>query len=252
MIDPDFTEIGVGVIAGNYIDKETTLVAQHFGSPKVIVNTEDIRLPVEEVVETEEVVDDIEIEESPILDDGSSVLSLKEVSPEPEVNLTIDEPVAKADSVIRAEVSLEEDIVSAEININEKSIPLSQDFEDQKLWTGSLIIPNEEIEGVLDPVVPASIKTIDQAGNINLFNADWNNIKPLKTTILDQYLFLKSYSSKYVQWLFSLSEGYYKVLLVITCLAFVLNIFVKIRKQNFQIILSSALFIILLTLLLLV
>ena len=129
---------------------------------------------------------------------------------------------------------------------------MSQDFEDQKLWTGSLIIPNEEIEGVLDPVVPASIKTIDQAGNINLFNADWNNIKPLKTTILDQYLFLKSYSSKYVQWLFSLSEGYYKVLLVITCLAFVLNIFVKIRKQNFQIILSSALFIILLTLLLLV
>ncbi|MFA6410786.1 MAG: CAP domain-containing protein [Candidatus Buchananbacteria bacterium] len=34
IIDPDFSEIGVGMISGVYSEKDTTLVAQYFGSPR--------------------------------------------------------------------------------------------------------------------------------------------------------------------------------------------------------------------------
>lgn len=247
IIDSDFTEIGVGVVAGNYSDQETTLVAQHFGSPSIVVNLDNSRLPVAEVIKEEEIEESLEeVAETIVL--SSKETNLEEV----EANLTIDQPEAEDNSIIRAEVYLDEDIISAEVNIADQSIPLNQDIENQELWTGSLIVSNEEKESISNPIVPASIKTMNKEGVTKLSDVDWQNIQPLKTTILDQYLFLKSYSSKYVQWLFNLSEGYYQVLLVIVCLAFVLNIFIKIKKQNFKIILSSAMFIILLLLLLVI
>jgi Cysteine-rich secretory protein family/Bacterial TSP3 repeat len=258
IIDSDFTEIGVGVVAGWYNEKETTLVAQHFGAPKLATNNERENILIEEVSIDEFLSNDVENNEiEEVLIDSAedaSVLSFKEVNLKSElkVDITIDEPEAQSDSIVRAEAYLNKDIVSAEISFNEKKIQLNQDINNRALWTGSVIVSNDEQEEISSPFVPANIKTVDKFGNTDLFDVDWKNIKPLKTTVLDQYLFLKSYSSKYVQVLFSFSAIYYQILLVIACLAFILNIFIKIKKQNFQVIFSSAGFIILLVLLLVV
>ncbi|MCD4704649.1 hypothetical protein K8R66_01080, partial [bacterium] len=184
----------------------------------------------------------------------ASVLSLKELNLESEIkaSLIIDKPETKNDNIVRAKAYLNEDVVSAEVSFNNNKIQLNQNVNNDNLWTGSMIISNNEREDILSPIILANIKTVDRSGNIDLFDIDWKNIKPLKTSIIDQYLFLKSYSSKYIQPLLSLSTIYYQILLIITCLAFFLNIFIKIKKQNFQVIFSSAGFIVLLTILLVI
>lgn len=73
LIDPDFSEIGVGVVSGQYNDYETTLVAQYFGDPYNIV------APVEATPEPE-----IKEEIAKPQDYNSKVEQAIETSPEPE------------------------------------------------------------------------------------------------------------------------------------------------------------------------
>lgn len=68
MIDPDFTEIGVGMASGPYNDRDTTFVAQYFGQPKVILastpSTLETSTTLDNAKETPSDVDDgLEIEE---------------------------------------------------------------------------------------------------------------------------------------------------------------------------------------------
>ncbi len=295
MIDPDFNEIGVGVVAGNYLGKETTLVAQHFGTLKSnphlkekkeetkkikIVTTGaiennnqkikniDSNVQVLEKTENTNSVSsyhkndkksDNDLEEQKE-NKSTDVLSIKEAADssdpesksEGEVNLIIDHPQAKNETIVRAEAHLDKNVVTAEIDFNDQKIQLNQNDENKNIWTGSAVISKNKEKDILNPVIPASIKTVDKNGNTDLFDANWVNIKPLETTILNQYLFLKTYTPQYVQKLFSFSAIYYQLLLVLVCLAFLLNIFIKIKKQNFKIILSTVSFITLLVFLIIV
>ncbi|PWB39002.1 MAG: hypothetical protein C3F02_01170 [Parcubacteria group bacterium] len=42
LVDPDFSEIGVGAVSGLYQGYETTLIAQYFGQPKIIKQQESV------------------------------------------------------------------------------------------------------------------------------------------------------------------------------------------------------------------
>ncbi len=241
IIDTDFTEIGVGTVAGLYKEKETTLVAQYFGTPKsqeIIPPKINIETPSE--VEIEEVISEIEgeVEADKVVEDLISA------------EITIDEPQAKDEKIVRAVAYLDEDVVSAQVNFNDHQINLN--LEDENKWTGSMIIDSKQEEEILDPLVPANIETLNQAGESSSFDIDWKNIQPLQTSLVDQYLFIKDNPNKFIQPLFSLSAIYYQILLGIVCLAFLLNIFIKIKKQNLKIIFSSLGFIGLLLLLIIV
>lgn len=82
IVDPDFTEIGVGVVSGDYNGYETTLVAQYFGDPYVVepvveqpvvietntVAQYDAKVDIEEQIALNEPVDAPESSEEPVLE----------------------------------------------------------------------------------------------------------------------------------------------------------------------------------------
>ncbi|MCD4760991.1 hypothetical protein K8R42_03780, partial [bacterium] len=94
IIDPDFTEIGVGAVSGIYNGTETTLIAQYFGDPKIVE-------PLPEIVE--EVAPEPEPEPEELLeqDKNAKVEEVKaattESEPEPE---PIIEEVVENDEVL--------------------------------------------------------------------------------------------------------------------------------------------------------
>jgi hypothetical protein len=78
MVDPDFSEIGVGMISGLYNNYETTLVAQYFASPKIVPAI----VPPEEIIEEPTPPPS---NQPPINEqlDKQKVLSQKKLIPEP-------------------------------------------------------------------------------------------------------------------------------------------------------------------------
>jgi len=87
LIDPEFTEIGVGVVSGDYNGYETTLVAQHFGEPYTSVAPEPVKPEIKEEVEklqdydakVEQAVDNFEeVEEVIPVEEAEEVLAAKE------------------------------------------------------------------------------------------------------------------------------------------------------------------------------
>ncbi len=244
IIDTDFTEIGVGAVAGLYEERETTLVAQYFGTPK----DQEIIPPEIKITPPTEIEDKLiaEIEEG----EEGEVEADKIVEEIVTAEITIDEPQAKDEKIVRAVAYLEEDVISAQVNFEDHKIDLNQDEENK--WTGSVIIDSEEEEEILTPLVPANIETMNQDGESKSFDIDWKNVQPLQTSLIDQYLFIKDNPAKFIQPLFNLSSLYYQILLIIVCFAFLLNIFIKIKKQNLGIIFSSIGFIGLLIILIMI
>lgn len=90
MVDPDFTEIGVGMASGAYKDSDTTFVAQHFGLPNVFLAVADSATPEpepESVPSAPAPVEPAEPESSvPSPKPESSVLSEKPKADQPKVN----------------------------------------------------------------------------------------------------------------------------------------------------------------------
>lgn len=269
MIDPDFTEIGVGVVSGPYKDKETTLVAQHFGNRRKniiednIIENEDIvdesEDKVEINIENENKLSETQKPKNTELDDNKEVKKIEKVlsektnKKESEIEIiTIEEE--NDDILIQAKAYLDKDTNSAEAIIKNQKInlTLSSEGEEMDIWVGNEIISKENKKEILNPLIPANIKTIKTSGEKTTEDITWKNIEPVKISNLDQYLFLKTNSSKYTNKLFSLNKIFYQALLMITCLTFLLNIFIKLKKQNFKIIISSAGLISLLILLILI
>lgn len=74
----------------------------------------------------------------------------------------------------------------------------------------------------------------------------------LQTSNLDRYLTVRSHEIPDVRWLFSFSSWFYKLLLALAVFALMLNIMAKVKKQNIKLIGSSAAFICLMLVLLVV
>jgi len=112
LIDPDFTEIGVGVVSGDYNGYETTLIAQYFGDPiaKIDTNTENISPDIKENIEKSKDYDN-KIEQATI--------ETPEETPEP--------PVVEGDTIESTEENLLPPVVE------EKDLALVKNEEISKI-----------------------------------------------------------------------------------------------------------------------
>lgn len=169
MIDPDFEEIGVGMISGLYAQVDTTLVAEYFGAPAKQTPTPSEIQPVkptpkppvkasppapiatttqllgERVNETPKetqapepsVAPKVKPEETKLAEE---IQPIAETQPErdiapPQVDqskskLYIDQPQGQSESIVRAEVYLTSDAVKAQINFNNYFISLKPVVEE--------------------------------------------------------------------------------------------------------------------------
>ena len=54
LLNPNYSEIGIAVIKGDFQGKETSVVVQLFGAPKIVVETKEKEIPQEKVIPKEE------------------------------------------------------------------------------------------------------------------------------------------------------------------------------------------------------
>lgn len=225
IIDPDFKDIGVGIMSGNYNNYDTVLIAQYFGSQR----QENIAETV--VIKTENTAT------STTNPENQKQKNVKtENHPEEQATITIKNvPGANNSQIIKAEAVLSENIKNANVSLGDKTIELNKNSENTNEWSGNLITEKEEQK----TITPAIIKTVDTQGNISMSDIKTENIVPIKTSLGDQYMFMKSYRPDNTNSLFTFASIYYKIILFITSILLLVNILIKIKIQKPDIVISS-------------
>lgn len=165
--------------------------------------------------------------------------------------IMVAEPNANGQKIVLVNAFLSPDTIKAEVTFSNYRIELSPEPGNPEKWVGSAVIFPQQEEQIFNPVVLASLSASDALGNSILEDIKWDNIVPVKPSVLTQYFFIKESGSKYIRWLFDFSTIYYKVLLGIVLFVLALKIFIKIKKQNYKLILVSLSFAALLLILIL-
>lgn len=153
--------------------------------------------------------------------------------------LIVSSPAGKKEKLVLATAYLSPDTAKARVNFSNYQVDLVKDETDPNKWEGSVMIFDDGEEEIFNPVVLASLTASDYAGNEATEDVNWKNIIPVKTSLLNQYFFIKSNQSAGVKRLFDISSVYYAMILVIACITLLLNIFVNIRKQHPHIIIKT-------------
>lgn len=164
--------------------------------------------------------------------------------------LTLDQPAGKKGIIVRAQAELSEDTKTAVVKLGDEEIYLKK--TSNKIWQGSAVLSPEKKEELLKPTVPATLTATDYAGSTISEGIGWENIKPLNTSLLKQYFFLKSNPSGPLKSLFDITSVYYYILLTLACLTLAINIVWDIRRQKGHVVLSALGFSALLILLIMV
>lgn len=233
MVDPEFSEIGVGMSSGDYNDKDTTFVAQYFGAQNKFVKASSDNSSTRNSIEGNSYIASKNEEAV----NGYNAID----STPPEANLEKTKVyISKADnqktSLIRVEAFISSDAKEAQVNLDNYKIPLAQDMDNQNKWVGQIVAYDKNI---YNPIILPNLTMTDHAGNTAVTDIAWDNIEPIQPSLLSQYFFARSHQSKYVQLIFSLSSWYFKIILGILSISLILNIFIEIRKQHPHIILST-------------
>lgn len=213
LIDPNFSEIGVALVAGSYQDIDTVFGAQYFGLPKAIVEKDVIPERADIVFAA-----------------AASTISTIVV---PEAKIVIDEASgAKSDKVIKVEAVLPtetETAVAEVLNTQIEMFPM-----EENNWVGQVVIQdNSNI--ITPPVITLNTNT----GEVQRAEISDNNIKPQKSSVASQYFLFKNNPDKNLEKVFGFSSIYFKVLLGFFLIALFLNIFINIKKQHLKSILSG-------------
>jgi uncharacterized protein YkwD len=154
--------------------------------------------------------------------------------------LTVDEPTGQDSIVVKAKAELSKETRQANLEFGGYRLRLNQ--TGPTTWEGEEILPKEEKEEIFNPVVPATLTAVDRTGNTLSQGVGWKNVKPLKTSLAEQYFFLKSNPSRYLKPLFDITSIYYTILLVLACLIMLVNVIWDIRRQKGHVILSAVSF----------
>ena len=232
IIDVNFSEIGVAMASGPYLEKDTVFVAQYFGLPRANVVVAPSSVPVSPVIEVIEAA-----------------------------SIIIDEPAGfKNDKVVKVEAVLPNNTATASLEIFNTQITLTpadlefvtletEEFIEEEpvvveeasevatssqTWLGqALIIDNTN--SITPPIITLST-TDDQVRKLEVSN---NNIEAKATPVAAQYLLMKNYPSQGLGQIFNISSVYFKILLGLAIIALALNVFINIRKQNLKLIFSG-------------
>ena len=136
--------------------------------------------------------------------------------------------------MVRAVAYLSSDTAQAEINFGNYHIKLSQNDSSTDEWSGSTIIFKQQEEQIFNPVILPTLTAVDVVGNLATADINWQNVTPVKPSVLDQYFFARDFGSKYTNWIFGLSSIYYKILLALLLSVLVVNIIVKAKNKKYD------------------
>ncbi|MFA6415978.1 MAG: CAP domain-containing protein [Candidatus Paceibacterota bacterium] len=250
MIDPDFSEIGVGMVVGSFDKTDTTLIAQYFGRPT------GEKMNIENRPKTASK----EITAKPLAVNSSDkkVLGVKKFATDITVDkertkLYVEENIAgDGGKLIKAVAYLGADVVDAQVHFGGYAMQLRPDLTEAGRWAGDMVIFKENVSKVFEPLILPSIEVSDVNGNKIETDIDWANPPVIKPSLFKQYSLMKQYKSVDLRNLFLVSSLYYKVLLLIALAALALNSFIEVRRQYPRMIFSAIGFIILLLILILV
>lgn len=165
------------------------------------------------------------------------------------------ETEGEKEKIIKAVAYLSPDTRSAEVLFNDYRLELNQTekLDDGMVqWTGQLIIFDQDKNKIFGTITLPVVVARDEFNNEARVDISWDKVIPLKPSIVKQYLFAKTHPLQYVDLLFDFTQWYYILILAIAIIALILNIFIEIKKQYPQIIISSLGFIGLLVILIIV
>lgn len=202
IIDPNFSDVGIGIVSGQYNNRDSVLIVQYFGLPK---NSGE-----------------------------SSVLEVENIIDNDKSKVTITNTDNK--SILEAKVYFLETVKNAELNFNEYNTKLT---EIGGAWVGSIeILKDNNDKKSQNLFFLANVKAFKSDGLVISNDIEWQNISPVKHSFFDKYSLSKAYNT-YLQPMFQLSSLYYTSLIFIIFTLLMINIFVEIKKQHPQIIFSS-------------
>jgi len=208
LTDPNFKDIGVAMDSGAYQGVDTAFAAQYFGRP------------------TQELT-------------AATVLSVKTIAlPANSTTLTVKSPVVGAEKVLNVAVKLPPATTAATAVVNNVQIALAPLGSDNT-WQGNALIDKGDEKAMTNPVVPASVKLIDNTGSTSLAPLDWNSVTPTKTSAYDQYTLFRANPSSGMRTVMAASNIYFYILLVLLAIALANLIF--FRKKHHQRILATSL-----------
>jgi len=223
LVDKDFKEIGVAMADDIFKDQYTVFVAQYFGRP-----SQEIQVPIVKLSITKtEVVNK---------SSNKAVLGLTvPANARIQAKATIDKPIGKKETVVKVEAILPSDIKVAIASVMDNKISLNKTETGE--WEGKEIIQDQTavakaMAGKSAPVVPSSITMTDEAGNQSVSDLSAPDIKPQKTSLKDQYFLLSQNPNRAMEKVLNISSIYFKIILILAIISFLLNIFIQIKRQH--------------------
>ncbi len=258
MIDPDFTEVGVGMAVGPYMNEDTTFVAQHFGRQSLIDE--------QEATTTEDQSEEARIKreqgKNPIPRPtttpqilGHKVLGEKISGPDLSIDtarskIYVEDPIGQDQRIVKVEAYLGVGVKKASVDFGGYNIELAPASE-AGLWTGQALLFKKTSDQLFNPVVLANITVSDGLGRSRIVDLDWGSVVRVKPSLWRQYMFTKQYGSEELGNMFLVASLYYKTLLGVALVALGFYTLIEIRKKKPHIVFSSLAFILLLIILIL-
>lgn len=256
IIDKDFKEIGVALADGRFNNINTIFIAQHFA---VKAAEEEAQLLIENlpINKIEKNINNKKIAESKtskalVKSDKINIkkpLLAKVESPviiiidQQKTTLAIKDDQLNKEKAIQVKTNLPENIISAEVVVDNKKIVLNKESDQFNQWVGASLISKEEEKNILDPLIPASISIKDSTGQTSFKKIDWDKVETIKTPLLEHYQLFKTSPAKAMLPIIDFSNFYFQFIFIIAFIAFLLNIFVEIKKQHAHIIAYNCAFI---------
>jgi uncharacterized protein YkwD len=248
IINRNFKETGVAIGDGRFKNTDTVFMAQYFARPKLIRGV-SVNLPI-----TPAVIDNTknikQVATTTKIVKGDILYSIESDDEIKTGTIAIKKDATSDVKVIKTEVSLSPETISATAIISGKNIELNKDPVENN-WSGVAIIDSNDEKNILSPLVPATLVVEDNTSQINNYQLDWSEVTPIKTSVWEKYFLFKQSPSNIMLPVLIFSNFYFKILLVIFSLAAVLNIIIEIKKQKLRLIISSCSLICLLVILIL-
>ncbi len=255
IIDPEFSETGMGITSGEYEGKETVFITQHFGLPSSAIAQviEKVALmPVAKNQIEEKEAEDVVVEENASVKDevlGEKVLPKSEPEKQNAVNYLSENSRVfwKYDgknTTLTAKAYIEGDFKEAIVYAGNYTISLQKSEEEENLYSGSLTVA-ENIDTFFKPVITPSI-LIQSGGKTLTKEIEWYKVKTVEQTSVEKYQVAKNFLPV-ANSLFVFSNSIYLIAALFLIAVLLLTIAIEIKKQHPHIIIQTLALLILLS-----
>ncbi|MDD4412345.1 MAG: CAP domain-containing protein [Patescibacteria group bacterium] len=246
MIDPDFSQIGVGVVVGNFENENTMLAAQYFGYPdKIITEVKPEKKPQAILPPAKNKVNRISVS---VKNDKKIVKNLDNVKPVIDNSIFVDQEKSIIDykvlpdktAIIRADIYTSGDINHINIKAGQHLISLIKDVNQANRWFGQVLLDKKEAS-TFSTIAPASIALTNNQGKTFLEDLPFAKVVNQQVSGIKQYAWAKDVSTGPVKAIFTVSSLFYKTLFFVNLLALFFSLVVGWNKLHKRTIAAASL-----------